>query len=91
MATTRHNTPASSEPVGNSPRSPTAGHAAEREADHEAKSESLPDSIESSIRGEDQPMEREHPRAPGALVMFSYPLALLAVLLIAAIVFIVIF
>ncbi len=48
--------------------------------------ETLPEKVEASVRGEDEPMEREHPRAPGAMVLFSYPLALLAILIVGALV-----
>jgi hypothetical protein len=37
--------------------------------------------VEASVTGEDQPMEKQYPTAPGALVWFTFPAILIALLL----------
>lgn len=45
--------------------------------------DSVPEKVTAAVKGDDQPMEKEHPQAPGALVWFTYPVILIVVLLIA--------
>ena len=80
----------------NSPSSPTPASSPSRPENHvtrgelqaaEHDTETLPEIVEASVKGRDEPMEREHPKAPGALIWFSYPLALLIVLAIIVVVF----
>jgi hypothetical protein len=51
------------------------------------ENETLPEAIESTVTGHDQPMEREHPKAPGALIWFTYPLVLMVLLAVAVVAF----
>lgn len=37
--------------------------------------------VEASVKGQDRPMEKEHPTSPGALVWFTFPAALILALL----------
>ena len=76
-----------SRPEASNPRDTdvTSGQPGDRSSSHE--SETLPEMVEASVKGQDEPMEREHPKAPGALIWFSYPLLLLVVLLLAVIAF----
>lgn len=43
----------------------------------------IPTVVEKSIKGEDEPMSRKHPAAPMAFVWYSYPIALISLLLVA--------
>ncbi len=43
--------------------------------------DTIPEKVEASVAGTDEPMERDHPRAPGALVWFTYPILLVVLLL----------
>lgn len=45
--------------------------------------DTIPEKVEASMAGTDEPMERDHPRAPGALVWFTYPILLVIVLFLA--------
>lgn len=51
--------------------------------------DTLTEQMEASIKGKDAPMAEVHPTAPGAIVWFTYPLALIVIILlgIAAIAF----
>lgn len=39
------------------------------------------DRVEDAITGQDQPMEKTHPRTSAAVVFLSYPIAIIAVIL----------
>lgn len=71
----------------NSPQTSVPPHEPEEKQKSSQPVETLPGMVEASVKGQDEPMEREHPKAPGALIWFSYPLALLVVLIIVAIAF----
>ncbi|MCA9133395.1 MAG: hypothetical protein KDA45_09580 [Planctomycetales bacterium] len=55
----------------------------DRPANPHHSPEGVGEIVEASVKGEDEPMEREHPAAPGALVWFSYPLLLVVLLIVA--------
>lgn len=42
------------------------------------------DTVTAAAKGEDRPMEKTHPKAPPALVFLTFPLVLIAVLMIIA-------
>jgi hypothetical protein len=86
MANTRPNIPKNQPitPPSSSPK-PPASTPAKLDVDQSSppQTDTLPELIEASVKGEDEPMERDHPRAPGALIWLSYPLALLLLLALA--------
>ncbi len=43
---------------------------------------SIAEQVSESAKGEDRPMEEVHPHSPGAVVWFTYPVLLIAALLI---------
>ena len=43
---------------------------------------SVPETVVEAIKAEDEPMERKHPSAAGALVWFTYPVLLVAAILV---------
>ncbi|MEZ6138471.1 MAG: hypothetical protein R3C53_26615 [Pirellulaceae bacterium] len=47
-----------------------------------AESSTVAKTVAESIVGEDEPMDVKHPRAPGALVWFAYPLVLVVAILV---------
>ena len=49
---------------------------------HSEGIEHLAEVVQHGIQGDDEPMEEAHPRAPGVLVGYCYPLALVVVLFI---------
>lgn len=50
------------------------------------ESHTVPEIVEASVKGEDEPMEREHPTAPGALVWFTFPALLIVAILVTLVV-----
>jgi hypothetical protein len=52
------------------------------QSDRDKPAETLPEKIESSVTGQDKPMDEEHPTAPWGLVWYSYPIALVVVLIV---------
>jgi hypothetical protein len=47
------------------------------------RTDNVIESVEASVKGEDRPMAKKYPTAPAALIWFSYPVGLIAVLLLA--------
>lgn len=69
------------EKIYNAAATSSREQAAHSENDHE-EHKTVTEIVEESVKGEDEPMEVNHPTAPGALVWFTYPVLLVVLLLI---------
>lgn len=66
--------------VNNTPNSERHEHA--RDVETGRASDTVLEKVAASVKGDDEPMEKQHPTAPGALVWFTYPFVLIFALLI---------